>query len=131
MKKQLGFTLIELMITVVIIVILAAIAYPSYQGALIESRRSVAKGDLLRLASALERYYTTHSKYSGFILPFTQSPVDGTSKYYDLSVAIPSAVKYTLTATPIAGSAQGSDSCGTLSYTQAEQKTASGGVGCW
>ncbi len=43
MRSARGFTLIELMITVVIIAILASIAYPSYQSYLARSRRADAQ----------------------------------------------------------------------------------------
>ncbi len=131
MKDQKGFTLIELMIVVAIIGILAAIVYPSYQSALADSRRAVAQSDLLELASFVERYYTSNnSSYSGLntaVLPFDESPQDGATKFYDLSVGISGAV-VTLSASP--KNAQDLDYCGTLSYDNRGNKGASV-VGCW
>ena len=128
MKKNSGFTLIELMIVIVIIGILAAIAYPSYQSALRDSRRSVAEGDLLELSGDMERYYTTNSKYTGASLAFNESPQEGITKFYDLSVAIPSATAFTLTATP--KGAQAGDYCGSLSIDSTDTKIAAV-AGCW
>ena len=71
-----GFTLIEVMIVVVIISILAAIAYPAYQSQLQQSRRIDAQTALLELAQYMERYYTTNGSYTGATLPFTASPKD-------------------------------------------------------
>ncbi|MFI3186333.1 MAG: prepilin-type N-terminal cleavage/methylation domain-containing protein, partial [Methylococcaceae bacterium] len=57
-QSQAGFTLIELMVTVAIVGILAAIAYPSYQDSVRKSRRADASGALLGLANAMERHFT-------------------------------------------------------------------------
>ena len=128
MQKIKGFTLVELMIVIAIIAILAAIAYPSYQGAIRDTRRGVAQADLVELAGFMERYYTTNSRYTGAVLPFNESPQEGTTKFYDLSVAIPSAIAFTLTATP--KGAQAGDYCGSLSIDSTDTKLAAV-AGCW
>ncbi|MBI3440287.1 MAG: prepilin-type N-terminal cleavage/methylation domain-containing protein [Proteobacteria bacterium] len=60
MKKihAFGFTLIELMVTVVIIGILAGIAYPSYTKYMIQTRRSDAQIALSQAANQQERFFT-------------------------------------------------------------------------
>src|SRR3546814_4499604 len=64
-----GFTLIELMIVVAIIGVLTAIALPSYQRHVIESRRKAAEACVLEGAQFMERYYTTNLTYVGAVLP--------------------------------------------------------------
>ncbi len=79
-----GFTLIELMITVIIIGIIAAIALPSYQEQVRKTRRTNAQADLLELAAYMERHYGENFSYTAAALPFNESPKEGDSKYYDL-----------------------------------------------
>lgn len=62
MSKK-GFTLIELMITITIIVILAAIGIISYQTVLKSGRDSKRQSDLLGIQSALEQYYSDQSYF--------------------------------------------------------------------
>lgn len=57
-KRPLGFTLIELMVAVIIVGILAAIAYPSYRNYMVQTRRSDAMIALTQLASQQERFFT-------------------------------------------------------------------------
>ncbi len=136
MKKNKGFTLIELMIVIVIIGILAAIAYPSYQGALRDSRRGVAQADLVELAGAMERYYTTNNSYIGGdglvtsgdpLFLFNESPQEGAAKYYDLT-AVVSAASFAISATP--KNSQATDYCGTLGLESTDTKIAAV-AGCW
>jgi len=116
-RLNLGFTLIELMIVVAIIGILTSIAYPSYQGSIMKSRRVDAQGALMGLANAMERYYTVNNFYpspsssapTAGIYP-QYSPVDSivppipddgsTPPYYNLLIYASSASSYTLQAQP-------------------------------
>ena len=62
--KAHGFSLIELMITVVIVAILASIAIPSYSAYVLRSHRTDAKSALLDMASLEERFFSTNNSYS-------------------------------------------------------------------
>lgn len=110
MKKESGFTLIELMIAVAIISLLAGIAYPSYQSYLEKTRRADAKGALVSFANAMERHYTENYTYEGAatggndtgtpdIFP-AEAPLDGSSKSYDLTIQSADATTFVLRADP-------------------------------
>lgn len=134
-----GFTLIEVMITVAIIGILAAIAYPSYQEHVRKARRADAQSGLMELAQFMERHYTSQGGYlangnSGAspTLPFSETPKDGTTKYYDVTLSAASASAYTLQAAP--KGAMAADDCGSLTLTNTGAKgQGSGGTlaECW
>jgi len=64
LNGQRGFTLIELMIVLVIIGIVASIAYPSYTRYVQKSVRTDAHAGLMQAASELERCYTRSYSYS-------------------------------------------------------------------
>jgi type IV pilus assembly protein PilE len=61
-----GFTLTELLVTVGIAGILAAVAYPGFQDHLVRTRRTEAQAALQRLMQQEERYYTLHNRYFAF-----------------------------------------------------------------
>ena len=63
MKKRKGFTLIELMIVIAIIIILAAIAIPNYLKMTDRARRSRVAGDFTALATANEAYLVDWGYY--------------------------------------------------------------------
>lgn len=129
-QRHLGFTLIELMVTVAIVGVLAAVTYPSYQNSAIKSRRADAKSALLELANYMERHATEVGCYTDIggdnqcgteddtipTLPFTITPQTGTA-YYDLVLFPVDATSFTLSANPIAGASQDNDDCGSLTLT--------------
>jgi len=61
-----GFTLLEVMVALVIIFMLAAAAYPSYQEAVRKSKRMEGRAALMQLMQQQERFHTLHNSYIGF-----------------------------------------------------------------
>ena len=105
MKKNCGFTLIELMVTVAIIGILASIAYPSYKAYIIKGNRAAAKAQMLDIANREQQFLLANRAYatksmldtSGYALPSEVS-----SKYtYDIEVGTGAPPSYTITFTAI------------------------------
>ena len=74
-----GFSLIEVMITVAIVGILAAVAYPSYVGQIEKGRRAECRGGLLKTMQQQERYFTQLNTYAAFSAGATTAPVSSFS----------------------------------------------------
>mgnify|MGYP001015441203 CR=1 FL=1 len=94
-----GFTLIEVMITVVIVGILASIAYPSYTSFITKSGRSEGVAAVMRVANLQEQYYFDNRAYATDMskLGLGANPFITESGYY--SVASSGTDSFTITAT--------------------------------
>jgi general secretion pathway protein G len=63
MKRQHGFTLIELMIVMVIITILAGIGLAVYGNSVQSSKEAVLREDLFRMREAIDQYHADKNRY--------------------------------------------------------------------
>ena len=127
-----GFTLVELLIVLAIAAILAAIALPSYQRHVTETRRGAAQGCLLELAQFAERYYTTRMTYVGLALPATQCRSD-LATFYTFSLnGTPDARSHSIQAVAQGSQATRDPNCATLRIDQTGARTSLPvAAGCW
>jgi len=89
-RKMRGVTLLELMIVVVIIGILAAIAYPNYRDFAARAKRNEAKAILLEIAQNQERFYLQNSTYGTLSqLGYGGDTITTDTGSYDVTIAPP------------------------------------------
>lgn len=134
LRRQ-GFTLVEVMIALVVVGLLSALAYPTYQAQVAKGRRTDAKQSLLELSQKMERFSTERGTYVGATLGRAGLYPQVTSGgYYDLSIAAQTLDGFTVKATP--RGAQVGDACASFLYNQLGEQMVSNdaslsAVKCW
>ena len=87
-KRAPGFTLIEVMVVMALIVVLASVGLTLYTNSVVRAKESVLKEDLYRMRDAIDQYYADKGKYPATLQdlvsdkylrslpadPFTNSP---------------------------------------------------------
>lgn len=132
-----ALTLIDAIIVVAGIVVLGALAYPSYLQHARTLHRADAKAALLDFAAKQKRYFALHSAYSGAPRDFADAAFaaaiqPGDQAHYRLEVTLPSPTTYVAAAVP--QGSQTSDGCGAFNLTSQgiQSVSGSGNVSdCW
>ena len=141
-----GFTLVELLITVVIIAILAAVGYPSYIDFVVRGHRQAARSALYRLADRQEQFYLDNKRYAADLAELLNTAEDSLGLYRDGQFVAADAgdrtyvvtmedaddISYTLSADPQLIQAERDTDCGKLSLTSTgDQQQEGAGTRCW
>lgn len=143
--KNSGFTLIELIVTMLIVAILSSIAFSMYQHSIIETKRTQAKTALMDLASREQKLYATTNLYSANPADLGYSgskfPMLVGDGYYQVDISVvPATVtvpaSFSLTATPVGPQANDTE-CASFGLNSLGQQTATNTAGqntassCW
>lgn len=128
-----GFSLIELMIAVVIVAILASLAYPSFMGSIRKSRRAEAFAALTAVQQAQERWRANNSTYASNLTAAAPTglglPATTAGSLYGISLASADATTYEAIATAASGGTQVDDgNCAKLGVRMAGGNLTYGGT---
>ncbi|MES2992547.1 MAG: type IV pilin protein [Pseudomonadota bacterium] len=135
-----GFTLIELMITIAIIAILAAIAMPNYQDYVRRSHRADAQAFMSDVVARQQHFLLDRRAYAVSITGAPSANGLGmtipanVSSFYTITFSpatdnTASPPSFTVQGTPIGS--QSADKCAVLSIDQRGVKSATGTGSCW
>ncbi len=132
--KQLGFSLLELLIAMMIVAILVGISYPLYSQHMVKARRHQAKIELLKMASRLEEYYSQNGSYQGANLKKLGINKFLNHKTYKLAIVKATNKHFLISATPLAEQAKQDARCGQLLLDDIGHRSVSGESkvnACW
>ena len=135
-KSMQGVTLTELMIVVVILGILAAIAYPGYRQFASRAKRNEARAALLQIATNQERFYLNNNTYTdeirllGFNAAAGATAVNSPTGSYTVTITAADANSFTARADYILPDAEAA-TCGFFIIDGTGAKTSGPAADCW
>lgn len=127
-KKNRGFTLIELMIAVAVVGILASIAYPSYVAQVSKGRRADAQAALMNIAVRQQQMLLDTRSYAATVAALNITLPVSVVQHYTVTITAGTATVPTFITTATPSGSQAADTCGALSLDQSGTKSPSS---CW
>jgi len=85
MQRNSGFTLIEVMVTMAIIAILAAIALPNYSNYVVRGKLQEAISNLAGMRTKMELYFQDNRTFVGACAAGTVAPLPSGLKYFNIT----------------------------------------------
>ena len=123
-----GFTLIEVMITVVIVAVLAAIALPAYREQLRKSARAEAQAFLTDMASRQAQYLADKRRYAASVMALNMAAPASVDNAFGIAVTSNAGPPPTFLITATASGDQTKDKCAVMTIDNAVNRTPSS---CW
>jgi prepilin-type N-terminal cleavage/methylation domain-containing protein len=129
-RNHKGFTLIELMVVVIIVLVLAGIAVPVYIHYIQEGKKSEAYAVIDSAVSGALTYYQKHSDYTGgtFALWLAQDDVDN-ARYFTYTIPTADLDGFTIVATVDNTAENWGPAGATVTWTQSGANAAGGSAG--
>jgi type IV pilus assembly protein PilE len=119
------------MVVVVVVGILAGIAYPSFQDSVRKARRADAVDGASMVLQAQERWRANNPTYTATMGNLSVSSTT-TGGYYTMALSANTATAYTLSFTPVGGKGQANDSgCTAMTVTVASGNPTYAPSTCW
>ncbi len=131
-RSMQGITLMELLIVVVVVGILATIAYPNYREFAARAKRTEARAALLKIATNQERFYLQNNTFTTdlTVLGFSADPYTTDSQSYRVRVTSADASNFTAEADYILNDNEATK-CDIFRIDGRGQKSSSPDADCW
>jgi len=134
MQKNSGFSLFELMITLVIISVLSLLCLPIYSRHITHARRLEAELSLIKLANAIEEYHIINNTYQNATLDALGFSEKIAHDQYQLAIPLATDFQYILKAIPQDKQAQNDTLCDSLILNSSGKREITGSghlTDCW